>query len=69
MTQPETDADADDFRRQQIAKARDLMADALALLDAADASLPAVHLDRALTALASNKNPAATLAELPDSSI
>lgn len=67
MTQPETDAD--DFRRQQIAKARDLMADALALLDAANASLPAVHLDRALAALVRETSRTATLAELPKSSI
>jgi hypothetical protein len=57
MTQPEMTADQ--TYAPQIAKARGLMAEALALLDDAGASLPAIYLDQALAALNSDQDDAA----------
>ena len=58
MTQPEMTADQS--HALQIAKARGLMTDALALLDNVGASLSAIYLDQALAALASDLDDAAT---------
>jgi hypothetical protein len=52
MTQPEMNADQ--AYSAQIAKARGLMTEALALLDDGGASLPAIYLDQALAALAND---------------
>lgn len=49
MTQPEKQIDR--IQATQIAQAKDLMIEALALLDHSGASLPAIYLDRALSAL------------------
>lgn len=49
MTQPEKQIDQS--QATQIAQAKDLIIEALALLDHAGVSLPAIYLDRALSAL------------------